>query len=480
MSETEGLKRTTPESQGLPSAAVGELLDYFARKRLEIHSLMLLRHGQVLAEGWWKPYGPERPHMLFSLSKSFTSTAIGFAVQEGLFTVDDEVCSFFPEELPQKVGPNLAKMRIRHLLTMSTGHEEDPSGRVHAAPDGNWVKAFLAEEVPREPGTHFVYNTAATYMLSAILHKVTGQRLLDYLTPRLFQPLGITGATWERCPRGIDTGGYGLSLRTEDIAKFGQFYLQEGMWNGQQLLSPAWIREATSKQIDNDNVAIEWRQGYGYQFWRCRHNAYRGDGAFGQFCVVVPEKDLVVAITAGTDDMQGVLDGIWEIILPALSPDPLPEANEEQERLLAKLENLALAPLPGEKRGTEESFAGRYVFPHSELGVKAISFTFRDDSIYAALELPQGQAEITCGYGRYGEGSFPPPSPSVQGSSPAFSCAARQSANTLEIMTRLVETPFSYHLTCTFTPGEVELSFRMNVGFGRREFPPVRGKLSGR
>ena len=162
-------------------------------------------------------------------------------------------------------------------------------------------------------------------MLSAILHKVTGQRLLDYLTPRLFQPLGITGATWERCPRGIDTGGYGLSLKTEDIAKFGQFYLQEGMWNGQQLLSPAWIREATSKQIDNDNVAIEWRQGYGYQFWRCRHNA-QAPSAVLRCC---PEKDLVVAITA--EPM------IYRVLMASgrsssRFPPILPEANEEQER----------------------------------------------------------------------------------------------------------------------------------------------------
>lgn len=235
--------------------------------------------------------------------------------------MDDLVCDFFPEQVPEVISPNLAKMSIHHLLSMSTGHEQDPSNPVFSTSDGDWVKAFLSLDVEREPGTHFVYNTAATYMLAAILHKITGQSLLDYLTPRLFEPLGIVGATWETCPKGINTGGFGLSIKTEDIAKFGQLYLQNGVWNGKQLISAQWIAEAVKKQISNgDDPNSEWAQGYGYQFWRCRHNAYRGDGAFGQFCIVVPEQDMVVAITSGVNDMQGVMNGIWEIILPSLSP----------------------------------------------------------------------------------------------------------------------------------------------------------------
>ena len=221
-------------------------------------------------------------------------------------------------------------------------------------------------DVEREPGSLFVYNTAATYMLSAILQKLTGQTLLDYLTPRLFDPLGIVGATWETCPRGISTGGFGLNIKTEDIAKFGQLYLQQGAWNGQQLLSPEWIDEATRKHIDNDNVAVEWRQGYGYQFWRCRHNAYRGDGAFGQFCIVLPEKDLVVAITSGTNDMQGVMDGIWEIILPALAGEALPESKTEHERLLARLARVWLCPSSLHKKGpTLSGSPGATSFPRT-------------------------------------------------------------------------------------------------------------------
>ena len=207
----------------------------------DLHSFMLLRHGQVVARGWWSPYAAQRPHMLFSLSKSFTSTAVGLAVAEGRLTVDDPVLSFFPEDAPAKVSPNLAAMRVRDLLSMSTGHAKDATGRATHKKEGNWVKGFLSLPVRYAPGTHFVYNSAATYMLSAIVQKLTGMTLLDYLRPRLFEPLGIDNPTWESCPRGINTGGWGLSVRTEDIARFGQLYLQKGVWKGQRILPEAWV-----------------------------------------------------------------------------------------------------------------------------------------------------------------------------------------------------------------------------------------------
>ena len=155
---------------------------------------MLLRHGHVVAEGWWSPYSPERPHMLFSLSKSFTSTAVGFAVTEGKLSVEDSVISFFTEDLPEEISENLKSMKIKYLLSMSTGHAQDTTGRLHEDKSNNWAKAFLAAPVDHIPGTHFVYNSGATYMLSAIIQKVTGQTLLEYLSPRLFEPLGIEKA----------------------------------------------------------------------------------------------------------------------------------------------------------------------------------------------------------------------------------------------------------------------------------------------
>ena len=234
---------------------------------------------------------PTSPHTLFSLSKSFTATAVGLAVAEGRLSVDDPVLGFFPDEAPAIISPHLAAMQVRHLLSMSTGHGEDTTAALRQAADGNWVRAFLERPVEHEPGTFFLYNSGATYMLSAIVQRLTGQTLLDYLQPRLFAPLGIERPTWESCPRGINAGGWGMSATTEDIARFGQLYLQQGRWEGRQLVPAAWVAAATSTQADNSSrTEPDWAQGYGYQFWRCRHGAYRGDGAFGQFCLVMPEQ----------------------------------------------------------------------------------------------------------------------------------------------------------------------------------------------
>lgn len=238
------LSRSTPESQGVSAQGILDFLAAVEREKFELHSLMILRHGQVVAEGWWDPYGPDLVHTMYSMSKSFTSTAVGFAVAEKRLSVEDKVISFFPDKLPEKVSENLAALRVKDLLTMSTGNEKEPTQVCVKSED--WVSTFLAQNFAHKPGTQFMYNSAATYMCSAIVQKLTGQTLLDYLTPRLFEPLGISGMRWETCPRGINTGGWGLSIQTEGLAKFGQLLLQKGQWQGRQLLPAAWIDERPS------------------------------------------------------------------------------------------------------------------------------------------------------------------------------------------------------------------------------------------
>jgi CubicO group peptidase (beta-lactamase class C family) len=218
MTNVKSLPRSAPEAQGIPSSAIQAFVQA-AEGIQDLHSFMLLRHGAVVAEGWWYPYRAERPHMLFSLSKSFTSTAVGLAVAEGLLSVDDPVLKFFPQDAPRKVSPNLAAMQVRHLLSMVTGHDLDTTDRMIRK--RNPFKAFLALPVEHVPGTHFVYNSGASYMLAAIVQKLTGQTLVEYLTPRLFEPLGIEGAAWETHPNGVNFGGWGLNIKTEDIARFG-------------------------------------------------------------------------------------------------------------------------------------------------------------------------------------------------------------------------------------------------------------------
>ena len=334
------LPRSTPESQGVSSAQIRKFIEAADQRVQTMHSFMLVRHGHIVAECWWKPESAEKPHVLWSLSKSFTSTAVGMAVAEGKFSIDDPVLKFFPEDAPENPSDNLKMMRVRDLLTMSTGHQDEPN--VRGAPDVSWVKTFLAHPVPHKPGSHFQYNTPATYMLSAIVQQTTGQTVLEYLKPRLFDPLGIENPQWDKSPQGISLGGYGLHVRTEDIAKFGQLYLQKGQWNGNPLISPEWVALATSKQVSNgSDPTKDWDQGYGFQFWRSRHGSFRGDGKDGQFCIVMPEQDVVIAITANTRDMQGQLNVVWDELLPAFAEGPLPENADEQAKLkelLGKLE----------------------------------------------------------------------------------------------------------------------------------------------
>ncbi len=304
-----------------------------------MHSFMLVRHGRVIAEGWWKPEAAEKPHVMHSLSKSFTSTAVGLAVAEGKLSVDDLVLKFFPESAPAEPAEKLKAMRVRDLLTMTSGHETE----VKYSTNAPWVETFLAHPVPHKPGTHFRYNTPGSYMLSAIVQKVTGQTVLEYLRPRLFEPLGIENPEWGSSPQGVSFGGWGLKIRTEDIAKFGQLYLQKGKWNSRQIVPQDWVELATTKQVSNgSDPTKDWDQGYGFQFWRCRHNAFRGDGANGQFCIVLPDQDAVVAITADTRDMQAELNVVWDKLLPAFHDKRLRADRQEQVKLKETLSNLVV------------------------------------------------------------------------------------------------------------------------------------------
>lgn len=324
------LPRSSPESQGVSSEHILRFIQTSDQRIDSMHSFMMLRHGKVIAEAWWAPESADKPHVLWSLSKSFTSTAIGFAVSEGLLDIDDPVSKFFPESLPDNPSNELQAMRVRDLLTMSTGHENEPKVRDKT----DWIREFLAHPVRYEPGSRFVYNTPATFMQSAIIQKITGQTTLEYLKPRLFEPLGIEAPKWDTNPQGITLGGYGLFLRTEEIAKFGQLLLQKGKWYGRQLIPEDWVDLATSKQVSNGtNPDSDWNQGYGFQFWRCRHNVFRGDGKDGQFCVVMPDLDVVVVMTANNTKLQDQLSIVWDELLPGIQSQPL-EPNPAAEASL--------------------------------------------------------------------------------------------------------------------------------------------------
>ncbi|MBR5736237.1 MAG: serine hydrolase [Bacteroidales bacterium] len=293
-------------------------------------SLMVLKHGKVIYEDWYGDAAPDKPHAMYSVSKSFTATAVGMAADAGLLKVTDKLVDFFPDKLPAEVSDNLKAVTIYDLLTMNCGQETE--ARFRGSDD--WVAAFLAHPFTKEPGTWYCYNSLGTYMLSAIVQKLTGEKVLDYLTPRLFEPLHIEIPEWEESPQGINAGGWGLQLKTEDMAKFGQLFLQNGVWNGKQLVSKAWVEEASKYQVPSvpagtrpDEIEKKgltpqnctFLLGYGYQMWRCPDNAYRADGARGQYIIIVPDSDAVIAVTANSSNLQAEQDLIYKYLFPALA-----------------------------------------------------------------------------------------------------------------------------------------------------------------
>jgi CubicO group peptidase (beta-lactamase class C family) len=467
----EPMPRSSPESQGISSSAILAFIEAADKNLESMNSFMLLRHGQVVAEGWWAPYSAEAPHSLYSLSKSFTSTAVGLAIAEGKLSIDDEVLKFFPEDAPKEPSKNLKSMRVSDLLRMSTGHEAEPK----RTPETPWTKTFLAQPVSHKPGTHFLYNTSGTYMLSAIVQKATGMTVLDYLKPRLFAPLGIEHPTWETSPQGISTGGYGLSIRTEDIARFGQLYLQKGTWNGKQLVPATWVEAATARQTSNgSNPQSDWDQGYGYQFWRSRHGAYRGDGAFGQYCVVMPDQDAVVAITSGVKDMQAVLNLVWEKLLLAMTPAPLATDDESRKKLEVTLSGLTLRPQEG-SASPAKSANKTYTFPANDRKLEAITLQSDDkgDAVTLLARFGGVEQKIECGRGAWKKGQVAYGPLSEQ---PAAVSGAWPADDIFKAKICFYETPFIVTLSLKFAGDELLFDSQSNVGFGATRQRQLVGK----
>lgn len=340
----QALPRCTPEEAGISSAVVERLFKTLSSEvdTLGVHSVMLIRNGKVFAEGYWAPYRKGVPHMMYSASKSIVSTAMGFAYDEGIIDLDCKLEDIFTE-LPSSANKWNRMLTVRHLLTMSTGVRFNEVG---SALDKDWVKMFMESAPKFEPGTQFEYNSLNTYMLSAVLRRVTGQTLTEYLTPRLYEPLGITNHIWEKCPMGTEKGGWGLSLCAEDLAKIAQLYLNRGMWNGKRLLSEEWLDMATSSQIDTPNG--EMNHGYGFQIWMNADGVYQFNGAFGQYAVMFPGINAAAIIFSGstqlfakTSLMQALSSCLW-----GAADSPLPEYPEGYRRLVEYTDTLLFSPTP--------------------------------------------------------------------------------------------------------------------------------------
>ncbi|MBU4215481.1 MAG: beta-lactamase family protein [Actinobacteria bacterium] len=323
-----------PELQGVDPAAIRGLVEAWEAAGVRPSGLVIARHGHIVARAVWAPYADGDRVQKYSLSKTFTACAVGLAVDEGRLSVDDLLVDLFPQV--GEVGPRAATLRVRHLLSMATGHEEDTLPRLD---QGDLVGSFLRLEPEAEPGTLFAYNNGATLVLSAVVQQVTGEPLHTYLRPRLLDPLGIGPVEWLTLG-GYDQGFAGLHTDVDAIARLGLLLLGRGELDGRRVLPAAWVDAAMSVHVANgtdpatDDVN-DWAQGYGYQMWRSRHG-WRGDGAYGQLCLVLPEQDLVLAATAQTEAMQAELDAVWEHLLPGLHDDPLPDGEDLTDFLAAR------------------------------------------------------------------------------------------------------------------------------------------------
>jgi CubicO group peptidase (beta-lactamase class C family) len=455
---------------------------------------MFLRHGKVIAEGWWNPYSPGLKHTLYSTSKSFTSTAIGLAIKEKKLSIDDKLISFFPEDLPDTVSPFMAEIKIRNLLTMSTGQRRESSTTTK-----EWVKAFLETPVETEPGQRYRYSSMASFMLSAIVQKVTGEKVIDYLTPRLFEPLGIEGVDWESNPEGINTGGWGLRVRTEDMAKLGQLYLQKGKWNGRQILPEKWVEEATTLKIyqnpdmtqskrDSSNDSM---QGYCYQFWRARHNSYMANGAYGQFILVMPDKDAIVVFTAESNDMWGELDMVWKYLYPGIHNNALPADEKSAAELKQRLASLAIpVSARSANKVISQKVSGKtFSFTENQRKIQSISLQFNGDLCLLNLKTDTASFDISFATGkwqfgetlRHGPSIFERAKGSLEGL-PAFKIAGAftwRDDQSLELTLRYIENVHSEKIIFHFDDidkNKIVVDFRISNAPGNT-FSRIEGSV---
>lgn len=475
------LPSSTPEQQGINSAGLENFIVALEEKVDAVHSVMVIRHGKVVAEGWWAPYRAEDQHVMYSVTKSVVSTAVGFAQQEGLLNVNDMLISYFPELTPENISENLKNMRIRDLLTMTTGHNEGTMNPMRASANGDYTQAFLSLEVEHKPGTFFKYNSGASYMLSALVQKVSGLRLEVYLKPRLFDPLGIEPPLWGISPEGVNLAG-ALYFKTEDLAKLALLYLQKGMWNGERLLDESWVLAATSAQVSNgSNVNSNWEHGYGYQFWQNKVTGFRADGALGQFGFVFPEYDTVLVITSGTDDMHSVMEVVWDKFIPALNAGSLPENTKANVSLSRKLSSLEMPKPQGSKESKLADFVSgkRYAFKDNSQAIASIVLDFNQDKPLLVIHDADGVHSIPVGMGEWlhSQTRFKKRVNDlfVVNQQNMAASGAWVSENNFVVQLCFNDTPYILTASFSFKGDQLLLDMGYNVRWGEKQYPQLEG-----
>jgi len=498
MSAPVPLPRASLTSRQVDPRGIAAFLDAVEADGIELHSLMLYRGGAVVAEAFWKPYAADIPHMMHSATKSWVACAVGLLIDDGKLALDDRVIDFFPEDLPATVSDNLAAMTVRDLLTMQSGHRTGLSGGEWRGMTESWTRAFFREPVEDVPGRTFIYSSGCSYILSAIVTKRTGRLAADLIAERIGRPLGMGPLPWDVSPEGVSTGGNGLSCTTEDFLKLGVLHLQKGRWNGQQILSEAWVRDATRGQVaevwmgsfDGRRYGArdpsgpkpeERREGYGYQWWMSPHGAFHASGLFGQQCIVMPEQDAVLAYTAALAKRDPRLTAhVWAHLFPALGA--VAAASEAEAALAKRLGGLHLADPDGDVQGplAAELNGRTYVMAPNADNVARIGFTFGPTEGRFTLEdhrgthivafgLGHGLAGETTVTGHYLHHEYEP------GQMRVVASGVWTDPKTFRMTWRFVETAFADTVVCRFDGDGVVMERSVNTNSSALSRPPISG-----
>jgi len=438
--------------------------------------------------------------MLHSAVKSWTGTAVGLAIGDGLLSLDDKVISFFPEHCPAVVSDNLAAMTVRDLLTMRSGHRTGLSGGEWRNSTDSWVAAFLRESVLDRPGDDFIYSSGSSYMLSAIVTKVSGRTVHALLEERIFRPLGMPPVSWDISPEGYSSGGNGLSCSVEDMLKFGVLHLEDGVWEGRRLLPGGWVVEATRNHVREAWIAptdgrrypsresispetIQRLEGYGYQWWKTAHDGYRATGLFGQHCIILPHMNAVIAMTAAMPPRQSpLLKLVWQHLVPGLAGT---KTSPDRDPVLAIRLNELRLPWPTGSATSPKAaqINGRtFIMERNEDLVESIVFDFTDNSCRFTQVDNRGLHHIDAGWREPIESNttmtgfrlhhqYQPERMRV------VAAATWLNETSLQLTWRFVETAFCDTVTCVFGDHEVQVNRRVNTNPGGMERPTIVGRL---
>ncbi len=340
---------STPEAAGIPSASIIQLIKKLNQHEIPMHSILMMRHGNLIAEGYYAPYQANTLHRMFSISKSFTAIAIGLLAQEGRLSLDDRIIDYFPEKLPVRIHPYVAATTIRNMLMMRSCHAQTTYKNRR---DEDWVESFFTATPTHPPGKLFHYDTSSAHTLCALVEKLAGKPMLDYLKEKCLNELDFSKESYMLTdPFGISMGGSGLMATPMDALKFGYLIANKGWVNGKQLLDPAYITAATACQTATAMHApcLSESFGYGYQFWRSAHNGYVCYGMGGQFIMFLPDYDFILVTTADTQGISGgnqiIYDALYDILLPVMAAEALPENPSAWASLSHLLRHLSVSPL---------------------------------------------------------------------------------------------------------------------------------------